>query len=104
MAVPVAGEQSRGIVLLLAMQELAKARMACLDLLARGPPMIREVIAAAAGNREVDEAAECSLRGGDAVRRVRNAEIEDDAGPRLPRPCEESVLVALDEPDRAVND
>ena len=53
---------------------------------------------------EVDEQPERLGRARQAGRVVRRVEVEDDAGPRFAGPGEDRLLVALDEPDRAVDD
>ena len=104
MAMPVAGEEGRGIVRFFEAEEFAKARVAGFDLGARGPAVIGEIVAAALPDREVDEAAEGGLRGAEASGSVRDAKIENDAGLWLARPGEDALLIALDQANRAVDD
>ena len=104
MAVPVAREALVGVVLALGGEELPHARVAALDLVAPRPAVVGEEVAAAARSGEVDEPAERVRRVRDAVRRVLDVEVQDDAGPRLARPGEHRLVVALDQSHRPVDD
>lgn len=79
-AVPVAGKNVAGIVMVLEPEKLAKLRVAGLDLRTRGPAMVGEIKAAAMSDAEIDQAAKDLLGGGEPRRRMRDAEIKNDAG------------------------
>jgi hypothetical protein len=97
MPVPVALEPLLGIVLSLEREELRDPRVASEQLLPRGPTVVREVVTPAPRAGGVDERAERVRRVRDPGGRVLDVQVEDDARPRLARPREEALLVALDE-------
>ena len=103
-AVPVALENLVRVVLPLQAQEFGHLRIARLDLLAGRPAVVGEEVAAAERDGAVDQAAEVSRGLADAVLGVLDVQVHDDAGPRLARPGEEALVVALDEADRAVDE
>src|SRR5215210_6139901 len=104
MTVPVALEPLVGIDRALAAKKLGEARIARFDLIPPGIFVISQEIAPAARNGEIDQPPE-RLRGTLLTcRRMRRAEIEDRARPRLPRPGEKAVRIPFDQADRAVDD
>src|SRR5213592_1377935 len=104
MAIPVTLETLVGVVLPLEPQEVDELRVAGLDLAACGPAVIRQVVAAARAERKVDEPAKRVGRSRDPLGSVHDVQIEDHAGPGLPGPGQEALVVALDEADRSVDD
>ena len=64
MAIPIALEALVRIVFALQFQELAHARMARLHLVTPRPAVVRQILAAAVLNRDIDQASE-RVRAGD---------------------------------------
>src|SRR5262245_43769299 len=96
-SIPLALEAPLGVVLLLELEEFGEARMAALDLLARRPAVIGQVIAAPVLDRPIDEPPKILSRLLQPLRRVGDVHIEDNAVPGLPRPGKEALVVLLDE-------
>jgi hypothetical protein len=103
MAIPIALEGFGWVVPALRPQKLDHARMARLDLAPTRPAVIGEEVAAAEFDRAVDQAAEIIGRLGDAIRRVIDVQVHDRADPRLARPSENTLIVAFDQADGAVD-
>src|SRR3990172_8167139 len=104
MAVPVALENLGGGVFALEIEKVRELRIAGLDLLAGGVLVVGREVAAAVPDADVDQAPERVRGMADSFRRVRDVQVEDDAGVGLLRPREEALAVLLDEADRAVDD
>src|SRR5262245_59262224 len=102
-AVPVALEALVGVPEALEAQELGELGIGGRDLRARGVTVIREEIAAAVGERDVDQAPEVVGRPGQRLRRVLGVEVEDHARVAVARPRQERLAVALDQPHGAVD-
>lgn len=102
-AIPVALKSFGRVVVAFEAEEVGELGVAGFDLLARRPAMVGEVVVAAHFNGAGDEAAKVGLRFTDARRAVCGVEVEDDAGVILFCPGEKTFVVALDEPDCAVD-
>src|SRR5687767_5257981 len=100
---PVTLKSPLRIVHVLQPQELGELRVVSLDLLARRVLVVGEEVTPTASNCHVDEAAEAVGRARQRRRRVLGVQVEDRASPRLARPRQEALCVALDETDRPVD-
>src|SRR5882672_4526869 len=96
---PLALEALVRVVRDLETQEFDEVGIAGLDLLARRPAVIRQVVTAAAFASEVDQFPKGSPRALDARRVVIDVQIDHDAGPALARPSQEARAIALDQTD-----
>src|ERR1041385_7766889 len=103
-AVPVALEEFVGIVALLQAQELTELCIARFHLLARGVLVISQIITPSTADRHVDETTKRRRRMLLSFGGVDDMEVEDDTGIGLCRPGQKTFLVALDQPNRAVDD
>src|SRR5439155_2279752 len=101
--IPVALEALVGIVRALPAQKLGELGIAGFDLRPGRPAVVGEEVAAAATDRHVDQTAEVDLRPRQPRAGVHDVQVEHHARPRLPRPGEEGLVVALDQPDAAVD-
>src|SRR5262245_66235815 len=66
--------------------------------------MVRQIVAAAMRDAEIDEIAERLGSRIDRLRRVLDVQVEDDARVPLARPRQKGLVILLDEPDGAVDD
>ncbi len=88
----------------LGVEENGKLRVGGEELPRSRPAVVGEIEAPAALEREVDQAAEGDGRLLDSTTRVLDVQVQDDARPRLTRPRENALVVALDQADGAVDD
>src|SRR5437762_1888949 len=81
--IPIALESLVGIVFSFEPQKLSEPRVTRQHLAARGVFVIRQVIAAAASNRQVNETPKRGRGVCQSLGRVNGVQVEDDAGVRL---------------------
>ena len=100
--IPVALKPAFGVVHQLRVEELPKSRIASLDLFPRRPRVIGEIEPPPVLDHPVDDPTKIGLGLLDAVRRVHDMQVADDAdaSPRGPR--KKTLLVGLDEPDGSI--
>ena len=84
-------------------EKLTESWVTHLDLLARCPAVVGQIIAAAESDREVNQAAKHALRCLQAGSGMLDTKIEDDARPRLARPRKEALRIPLNQPYGAVD-
>src|SRR5439155_19860813 len=86
MPIPLALESLLRIVLLFEPEELRELWITRLHLRARRMPMVRQIVAAAAANRHIDQPPERRRRVFPTLRRMRDMQVENHAGVPLLRP------------------
>src|SRR5688500_15776067 len=102
--VPVAHENLMWIEALLFLEKVRQFGIAGEDLIACRPFVVGKIVAATIIDGDLDQAAEGAFGLFDTALGVFHAKIQNDAGPRLARPGEKRLLIALDQANRAVND
>src|SRR4051812_35075384 len=98
MTVPIALECPGGIEPQLGCENRGKRWMRRQHLGLRRPAVIGEIIASFESQRAINQTAKRVLRVSDLSRLVVDMQVEDDAGPPLPRPGERRFVVRFDQP------
>src|SRR6187455_2342443 len=104
MGVPVTPEDRLRIEAPLLAEEFLDARMAGDELPRIGPAVLGQVVASAELDGPIDQPAEVGRRLGNALGRVLDMKVENDAGPALACPRQYCLVVSFDDANRAVDD
>src|SRR2546422_870569 len=102
-AIPVALKHLIRIVLLFQPQKLANLWITAFKLILARPPAIRQVVAPAVADPEIDEVAERVRRAIERGGRMLDMQIEDHAGIAVARPSQTRLVILLNQADCPVN-
>jgi hypothetical protein len=102
--VPVALEEMGGVVGSFLIEEGGHLGVAGFDLIAGGPTVVGEVVAAADIDGTVDDATKVAFGFSESGGGVIDVEVHDDAGPGFAGPGKERLIIFLDEADGSVDD
>src|SRR6266480_64482 len=99
MAIPITLKALSRIVLSFEVQKLFELRVARHDLLWFCEFMVSQIIASAAGYRQINQAAKGARGRFNAVRCVEREQIKDDARGRFFGPSEQALIIFFHQPD-----
>ncbi len=104
MTIPVALKSLLGIVFSFQGKELGELRVAFLQLLPLGKPVIGEVVAPSPRRCQIDQGPEGVGGAVHSLRGMFNPQVENNAGVGFPRPGKKAFAVLLDQAHGAVDD